>query len=220
MTSHGTQMHPHPARNRVTVRPTTTHPPTALAPLSPAPRRLLRSPRPNSAIAPMLWKTHSPELFDTFSAGRVMLRLAVPSLRSAKAIKGFQTDFEACGSLGEWCALESLSAKRSLLRLGSSRHYARVQSRCHRHCCFAIPKCAVGRRRAWNVRRRDRHGSASGSDEILSGRGGAVRFSHFKSHFPFLARAKSEPPCVSQRTASCAPASITSFGHPQLLCAW
>lgn len=55
------------------------------------------TPKPNMFIAPMLWKAHSPELFDTYSAGMVMLQLCLPALRSEGGMKSFNADYDSVG---------------------------------------------------------------------------------------------------------------------------
>lgn len=64
----------------------------------------------------MLWRQNTPDLFDTFSAGMVLLQLALPALRSEKAFKGFAQDMEQCGSMRDWCAgvASRKSARRAL----------------------------------------------------------------------------------------------------------
>lgn len=71
-----------------------------------------RSPRPTAAISQMLWKSNAPELFDTYSAGLMLMRLAMPPLRTERAYKGFMEDVEACGSIREWCVLRLAARER------------------------------------------------------------------------------------------------------------
>ncbi|KXZ43807.1 hypothetical protein GPECTOR_80g167 [Gonium pectorale] len=45
------------------------------------------------AISPMLWAKHKPDRFDTWSAGIVMLQLAVPAMRSDRALRNFNAAY-------------------------------------------------------------------------------------------------------------------------------
>ncbi|KAG2447430.1 hypothetical protein HYH02_007756 [Chlamydomonas schloesseri] len=45
------------------------------------------------AISPMLWAKHKPDRFDTWSAGIVMLQLAVPSMRTDRALRAFNANY-------------------------------------------------------------------------------------------------------------------------------
>ncbi|KAG2490289.1 hypothetical protein HYH03_011241 [Edaphochlamys debaryana] len=45
------------------------------------------------AISPMLWAKHKPDRFDTWSAGMVMLQLAIPAMRNDRALKAFNTTY-------------------------------------------------------------------------------------------------------------------------------
>eukprot|EP00798_Chlamydomonas_sp_ICE-L_P009914 gene9914-7782_t len=47
----------------------------------------------NMAISPLLWAKHKPDRFDSWSAGIVLLQLAVPSLRSSKGLRQFNKTF-------------------------------------------------------------------------------------------------------------------------------
>ncbi|CAN4092600.1 unnamed protein product [Withania somnifera] len=50
-------------------------------------------PEPVAALlSPVLWKLNSPDLFDTYSAGVVLMQMAVPSLRSTAGLKNFNTE--------------------------------------------------------------------------------------------------------------------------------
>ena len=45
------------------------------------------APGANVMTAPVLWKLHTPELLDTYAAGVVLLRLALPALRPERAAR-------------------------------------------------------------------------------------------------------------------------------------
>ncbi|KAG2422260.1 hypothetical protein HXX76_016174 [Chlamydomonas incerta] len=45
------------------------------------------------AISPMLWAKHKPDRFDTWSAGIVMLQMAVPSMRTDRALRAFNASY-------------------------------------------------------------------------------------------------------------------------------
>ena len=42
-------------------------------------------------MSPMLWAKHSPDRFDIYSAGLILLQLAVPQLRSERGLLAFNT---------------------------------------------------------------------------------------------------------------------------------
>ncbi|GLI68475.1 hypothetical protein VaNZ11_012901 [Volvox africanus] len=45
------------------------------------------------AISPMLWAKHKPDRFDTWSAGMVMLQLAIPATRTDRALRNFNAAY-------------------------------------------------------------------------------------------------------------------------------
>lgn len=46
---------------------------------------------------------NSPDLFDTYSAGIVLLQMAIPSLRSSASLKNFNLELKNCGyDLKKW----------------------------------------------------------------------------------------------------------------------
>ena len=47
------------------------------------------------AVSPVLWAAHRPDRFDSWSAGIVLLQLALPALRSPKALANFKAEYEA-----------------------------------------------------------------------------------------------------------------------------
>lgn len=46
------------------------------------------------ALGPMLWAQHKPDRFDTWSAGIVMLQLALPPLRQPRGLQLFLNEYE------------------------------------------------------------------------------------------------------------------------------
>ncbi|KAJ1388209.1 Serine/threonine-protein kinase, active site [Sesbania bispinosa] len=61
-------------------------------------------PEPIAAfLSPILWQLNSPDLFDMYSAGIVLLQMAIPSLRSPAALKNFNLEMKNCGyDLKKW----------------------------------------------------------------------------------------------------------------------
>ncbi|KAG4941940.1 hypothetical protein GYH30_045743 [Glycine max] len=61
-------------------------------------------PEPIAAfLSPILWQLNSPDLFDMYSAGIVLLQMAIPSLRSPAALKNFNLELKTCGyDLKKW----------------------------------------------------------------------------------------------------------------------
>ncbi|KAI9108193.1 hypothetical protein K1719_021066 [Acacia pycnantha] len=54
-------------------------------------------PEPIAAfLSPILWQLNSPDLFDMYSAGVVLLQMAIPSLRSPAALKNFNLEIKTC----------------------------------------------------------------------------------------------------------------------------
>ena len=45
------------------------------------------------AVSPMLWARHKPDRFDMWSAGIVLLQLAVPTMRYDRGLKQFNAQF-------------------------------------------------------------------------------------------------------------------------------
>ena len=88
--------------------PTPPYPRSPFDPLYAPPEQFLLPasfPRPNALTAPALWAAHSPPLFDTFSAGLVLLQIALPALREERALKQFREQLAGCGGdLGVWRA--------------------------------------------------------------------------------------------------------------------
>ncbi|RYR24483.1 hypothetical protein Ahy_B02g057985 [Arachis hypogaea] len=61
-------------------------------------------PEPIAALlSPILWQLNSPDLFDMYSAGIVLLQMAIPSLRSSAALRNFNLEIKSCGyDLKKW----------------------------------------------------------------------------------------------------------------------
>lgn len=69
------------------------------------PRSFPRAPPPAAAAAaaPLVWAFGAPHLFDAYSAGAVLLQMAVPQLRPAATQRSFSADLAACdGDLDAW----------------------------------------------------------------------------------------------------------------------
>jgi serine/threonine protein kinase len=47
------------------------------------------------AVSPVLWAAHRPDRFDSWSAGIVLLQLALPGMRTAKALASFRDEYAA-----------------------------------------------------------------------------------------------------------------------------
>ncbi|KAK3135271.1 hypothetical protein QOZ80_5BG0416880 [Eleusine coracana subsp. coracana] len=61
-------------------------------------------PEPIAAIlSPILWQLNHPDLFDMYSAGIVLMQLAIPSLRSQSGLKNFNAELRSAGyDLNRW----------------------------------------------------------------------------------------------------------------------
>ncbi|KAK7340065.1 hypothetical protein VNO77_20757 [Canavalia gladiata] len=61
-------------------------------------------PEPIAAfLSPILWQLNSPDLFDMYSAGIVLLQMAIPTLRSPAALKNFNLEIKTRGyDLNKW----------------------------------------------------------------------------------------------------------------------
>ncbi|KAF3321860.1 serine/threonine-protein kinase STN8 [Carex littledalei] len=73
-------------------------------------------PEPIAAIlSPIIWQLNSPDLFDMYSAGIVLMQMAVPTLRSSAALKAFNSELKNVGyDLNEW---RELTRSRPDLRI-------------------------------------------------------------------------------------------------------
>ncbi|RYR14830.1 hypothetical protein Ahy_B04g071534 [Arachis hypogaea] len=55
-------------------------------------------PEPVAAFrSPILWQLKSPDLFDMYSAGIILLQMAIPTLRSKSTLKNFNLELRNCG---------------------------------------------------------------------------------------------------------------------------
>jgi|AntAceMinimDraft_1070359.scaffolds.fasta_scaffold10929_6 hypothetical protein len=55
------------------------------------------TPRPTKDNMAKLWRVHTPDRFDCFSAGCTMMQLAVPGLRPKSALDTFMEELKATG---------------------------------------------------------------------------------------------------------------------------
>lgn len=55
------------------------------------------------ALSPVLWAQHKPDRFDSWSAGIVLLQLALPGLRQQRGINLFKSEYERADyDIYEW----------------------------------------------------------------------------------------------------------------------
>ncbi|KAK3017769.1 hypothetical protein RJ639_005085 [Escallonia herrerae] len=80
-------------------------------------------PEPVAAIlSPILWQLNSPDLFDMYSAGIVLLQMAIPTLRSTAGLKNFNLEIKTVGyDLKKWRDNTRLRPDLSILDLDSGR---------------------------------------------------------------------------------------------------
>ncbi|XP_031396994.1 serine/threonine-protein kinase STN8, chloroplastic [Punica granatum] len=80
-------------------------------------------PEPIAAfLSPILWQLNSPDLFDMYSAGIVLLQMAIPTLRSTAGLKNFNTEIRLAGyDLDEWRKSTRLRPDLTILELDSGR---------------------------------------------------------------------------------------------------
>ncbi|CAK9153788.1 unnamed protein product [Ilex paraguariensis] len=80
-------------------------------------------PEPIAAfLSPILWQLNSPDLFDMYSAGIVLLQMATPSLRSTAGLKNFNLEIKGVGyDLKRWREKTRLRPNLSILDLDSGR---------------------------------------------------------------------------------------------------
>ncbi|XP_054784074.1 serine/threonine-protein kinase STN8, chloroplastic isoform X2 [Prosopis cineraria] len=80
-------------------------------------------PEPIAAfLSPILWQLNSPDLFDTYSAGIVLLQMAIPSLRSPAALKNFNLEIKTCQyDLIKWREFTRLRPDFQILDCDSGR---------------------------------------------------------------------------------------------------
>ncbi|KAL1213302.1 Serine/threonine-protein kinase STN8 [Cardamine amara subsp. amara] len=80
-------------------------------------------PEPIAALlSPFLWQLNSPDLFDMYSAGIVLLQMAVPTLRSTAALKNFNLEIKTVEyDLNRWRDRTRTRPDLSILDLDSGR---------------------------------------------------------------------------------------------------
>ncbi|XP_012481319.2 serine/threonine-protein kinase STN8, chloroplastic [Gossypium raimondii] len=80
-------------------------------------------PEPIAALlSPILWQLNSPDLFDMYSAGIVLLQMAIPSLRSPAYLKNFNSEIKAVQyDLNKWRDRTRLRPDFTILDLESGR---------------------------------------------------------------------------------------------------
>lgn len=80
-------------------------------------------PEPVAAIlSPILWQLNSPDLFDMYSAGVVLVQMAIPTLRSTAGLKNFNSEIKRFGyDLNKWRKSTRSRPDLSLLELDSGR---------------------------------------------------------------------------------------------------
>ncbi|KAM1442468.1 hypothetical protein EV2_010407 [Malus domestica] len=80
-------------------------------------------PEPIAALlSPILWQLNSPDLFDMYSAGIILLQMAIPSLRSSAGLKNFNSEIKMVKyDLNKWRDYTRLRPDLSLLDLDSGR---------------------------------------------------------------------------------------------------
>ncbi|KAL6337570.1 hypothetical protein AAG906_037163 [Vitis piasezkii] len=80
-------------------------------------------PEPIAAfLSPILWQLNSPDLFDMYSAGIVLMQMAVPSLRSTAGLKNFNLELKTVGyDLKRWREYTRFRPDLTILDLDSGR---------------------------------------------------------------------------------------------------
>ncbi|KAL6841421.1 hypothetical protein ACP4OV_028939 [Aristida adscensionis] len=80
-------------------------------------------PEPIAAIlSPILWQLNSPDLFDMYSAGIVLMQMAVPTLRTPSGLKNFNAELRAAGyDLNRWRATTRRRPDLQILDLDAGR---------------------------------------------------------------------------------------------------
>ncbi|KAL5738948.1 hypothetical protein ACOSQ2_028128 [Xanthoceras sorbifolium] len=80
-------------------------------------------PEPIAALlSPILWQLNSPDLFDMYSAGIVLLQMAIPTLRSTTGLKNFNSEIRTANyDLNKWREYTRLRPDFSILDLDSGR---------------------------------------------------------------------------------------------------
>ncbi|GAB2272076.1 Serine/threonine-protein kinase stn8, chloroplastic [Dionaea muscipula] len=80
-------------------------------------------PEPIAALlSPILWQLNSPDLFDMYSAGIVLLQMAIPTLRSTAGLKNFNSEIKMLGyDLEKWRERTRLRPDLRILDLDGGR---------------------------------------------------------------------------------------------------
>ncbi|KAJ0088212.1 hypothetical protein Patl1_31566 [Pistacia atlantica] len=80
-------------------------------------------PEPVAAFfSPILWQLNSPDLFDMYSAGIVLLQMAIPTLRSTAGLKNFKSEIKTAKyDLNKWREYTRLRPDFTILDLDSGR---------------------------------------------------------------------------------------------------
>lgn len=80
-------------------------------------------PEPIAALlSPFIWQLNSPDLFDMFSAGIILMQMAIPTLRSTSGLKNFNSEIKRVGyDLNRWREVTSSRPDLRLLDLDSGR---------------------------------------------------------------------------------------------------
>ncbi|CAM0954988.1 unnamed protein product [Alopecurus aequalis] len=73
-------------------------------------------------LSPILWQLNSPDLFDMYSAGIVLMQMAIPGLRSPSGLKNFNSELKAAGyDLNRWRETTRRRPDLQILDLDSGR---------------------------------------------------------------------------------------------------
>ncbi|KAL6620428.1 hypothetical protein ACP70R_035567 [Stipagrostis hirtigluma subsp. patula] len=80
-------------------------------------------PEPIAAIlSPILWQLNHPDLFDMYSAGIVLMQMAIPTLRTPSGLKNFNAELRAAGyDLNRWRETTRRRPDLQILDLDSGR---------------------------------------------------------------------------------------------------
>ncbi|XP_062179933.1 serine/threonine-protein kinase STN8, chloroplastic-like [Phragmites australis] len=80
-------------------------------------------PEPIAAIlSPILWQLNNPDLFDMYSAGIVLMQMAIPTLRTASGLKNFNAELRSAGyDLNKWRQTTRRRPDLQILDLDSGR---------------------------------------------------------------------------------------------------
>ncbi|PSC68256.1 Serine threonine-kinase SNT7 [Micractinium conductrix] len=72
--------------------------------------------RLRTVLTPLLWTQHSPDCFDTYSAGIVLMQLGLPFLRTTSSLRTFNGALARCNhDLEEWRARSGLPSRQTAL---------------------------------------------------------------------------------------------------------